>query len=279
VANALNAGLRAIVPERDVTHFSYTGIGYILEDPETGAAAYLIDGGTNGGGAPSGETVYPLPQVPASAAFALMTRSALRSAGMSLVAENGVIVGVVMPRLGLAAATALGGAAIAASSTMAALLALLILTTAFAEWLERTYPRTYWRLRHYTNAATGIVASGFIIETVNGTFGNGVYVADTISEESRGVGCPPDAIDVVTRFQIPAPGEEDPSRVTGFVDLAITRQTYISVSTGVNSRGQREYIIREPLFPTLHPLTQKPVRALLIRNPWSFGVEIENICF
>ncbi len=48
IVNAVNAGYVAFVPERDVTNRGYTGIGYLLLDPQTGNGAYLIDGGTNG---------------------------------------------------------------------------------------------------------------------------------------------------------------------------------------------------------------------------------------
>jgi transglutaminase-like putative cysteine protease len=277
LANAVAAGLKVTVPDRDVEHFGYRGIGYILEDPETGAAAYQIDGGRSGGSSGANETIYPLPQVPASAAFGLIARSALRGTGMSLVAENGLVVGVTMPAVRVAAAAG-AGVLVGGGPILIALLVLLILITAFIEWLDRTYPKTRWRLRHYTNAAVGIVFSGFITETVAGTFGNGVYAVDTIDEERRLAGCPPNSADVVTRLQIPRPGAEDPSLVTGYVDFAITRLNYFVVDAAVNGTGQREYIIREPLFSTIHPVKLMPTRALFLKGPWSFGIEIEDYC-
>jgi hypothetical protein len=48
IANAINAGHVAFVPEADLTHKGFSGIGYLLLDPQTGAGAYLIDGGRNG---------------------------------------------------------------------------------------------------------------------------------------------------------------------------------------------------------------------------------------
>jgi hypothetical protein len=48
IVNAIAAGYVAFVPERDISHKGYTGIGYVLLDPGTGAGAYLIDGGRNG---------------------------------------------------------------------------------------------------------------------------------------------------------------------------------------------------------------------------------------
>lgn len=50
IVNAVGTGKTVLVPERDFLKDNYRGIGYIVEDPATGAAAYLISGGLNGGG-------------------------------------------------------------------------------------------------------------------------------------------------------------------------------------------------------------------------------------
>ena len=50
IVNAINADKTVLVPERDFLKDNYRGIGYIVEDPATGAGAYLISGGLNGGG-------------------------------------------------------------------------------------------------------------------------------------------------------------------------------------------------------------------------------------
>ncbi|MCP4697350.1 MAG: hypothetical protein GY862_10935, partial [Gammaproteobacteria bacterium] len=49
IAHAVNSGKQAIVPKHDLTLGNWTGTGYILQDTATGAGAYLIDGGWNGG--------------------------------------------------------------------------------------------------------------------------------------------------------------------------------------------------------------------------------------
>ena len=49
ISNAVNAGRTATVPKQSLIHGGYKGAGYILQDPETGAAGYWIDGGGNGG--------------------------------------------------------------------------------------------------------------------------------------------------------------------------------------------------------------------------------------
>jgi len=50
ISTAVAQGKVVIVPESEIQHDNYRGVGYIVEDPETGAAAYLISGGLAGGG-------------------------------------------------------------------------------------------------------------------------------------------------------------------------------------------------------------------------------------
>lgn len=49
ITNAVNAGKKVIVPERAPVHGNWKGIGYIIQDTETGGGAYLISSGLNGG--------------------------------------------------------------------------------------------------------------------------------------------------------------------------------------------------------------------------------------
>jgi len=49
IANAVAAGKEAVVSDATVSTGNWSGTGYIITDPATGAAAYLIDGGFNGG--------------------------------------------------------------------------------------------------------------------------------------------------------------------------------------------------------------------------------------
>jgi hypothetical protein len=50
VADALAAGRTVLVPERAIDLGSFAGVGYILQDEQTGSGAYLISGGFAGGG-------------------------------------------------------------------------------------------------------------------------------------------------------------------------------------------------------------------------------------
>lgn len=49
IQNAVNAGKEVTVSKADVTFNGWTGCGYIIVDPVTGAGAYMISGGMNGG--------------------------------------------------------------------------------------------------------------------------------------------------------------------------------------------------------------------------------------
>ncbi|NOY84924.1 MAG: hypothetical protein GXO96_08930 [Nitrospirae bacterium] len=48
IRNFINAGKMVIVPNRNIQHVDYSGIGYNVVDLETGVGGYLISGGFNG---------------------------------------------------------------------------------------------------------------------------------------------------------------------------------------------------------------------------------------
>lgn len=48
IRNAVNAGKLVIVSKTEITYSGWTGCGYIIADPTTGAGAYMISGGMNG---------------------------------------------------------------------------------------------------------------------------------------------------------------------------------------------------------------------------------------
>jgi hypothetical protein len=58
IQNAVNAGLIVIVPQTEVTLNSWTGIGYIVQNPENLTGAYKISGGINGGSSTGGIFCY-----------------------------------------------------------------------------------------------------------------------------------------------------------------------------------------------------------------------------
>lgn len=56
VADAVHAGMEVTIPSRNVEVGGWRGVGYIVEDPLTGAGAYQISGGLSGGAI---EITYP----------------------------------------------------------------------------------------------------------------------------------------------------------------------------------------------------------------------------
>jgi len=48
IQNAVNAGKAVTVPKSNISYNGWIGCGYIITNPETGAGAYMISGGTNG---------------------------------------------------------------------------------------------------------------------------------------------------------------------------------------------------------------------------------------
>lgn len=50
IRNAVAAGKQVITPQQDMSFFDWNGVGYVVLDLDTGAAAYLISGGLAGGG-------------------------------------------------------------------------------------------------------------------------------------------------------------------------------------------------------------------------------------
>lgn len=49
ITNAVNQGLIVTIHERQIKFNDWIGEGYILKNPNTGEAAYIISGGSNGG--------------------------------------------------------------------------------------------------------------------------------------------------------------------------------------------------------------------------------------
>jgi len=50
IQNAVNAGKTVVIPQQNISYYTWTGIGYIVQDPTTGAGAYMISTNLAGGG-------------------------------------------------------------------------------------------------------------------------------------------------------------------------------------------------------------------------------------
>jgi transglutaminase-like putative cysteine protease len=80
ISNAVNAGRTATVPKRTLVHGKYIGSGYILQDPESGAAGYLIAGGANGG--------FTLNCVPATEVVAVAVSAAVQAVAAAMSSDK-----------------------------------------------------------------------------------------------------------------------------------------------------------------------------------------------
>jgi hypothetical protein len=262
IVNALNAGLRVTVPEGDVTHFAYTGIGYIVEDPETGAAAYLIDGGMNGGSAPTPENVYPMPLPPGNAAILLVVGSALRSAGLvAVISPGGQVLGVAL------------GATASALAPPALLLVLMAAIGAFVIWssasaaIEESYPRTSRVFRHYSHAlwTLAISTTRFLVGSRAGDLGPGVYFEEQPRDNTLGANCPvsgEQSVLLVAKYNLPSsnsPIDLGPwgsvlstpfTRAASWIEIEVTRDKYWDavVFRGPNRDGTPETVFRLPFL-------------------------------
>ncbi len=49
ITNAVNAGKEVTIHQSPITANGWTGVGYVVVDPQTGSGAYLIEGGARGG--------------------------------------------------------------------------------------------------------------------------------------------------------------------------------------------------------------------------------------
>jgi hypothetical protein len=261
--NAVAAGLRVTTAQHDITVDNFTGLGYILEDPETGAAAYLISGGRNGGNSPSGQFVYPMPQPVATPIHNFMLSFTLRNAGASLAFQNGIVSGIVLPET--AASTTVTGGSVAGGafgSLSAAIITALVIYSSHAQEIENRYPKTSRVLRHFTRAIHGplIWASKMIISSKEGgTFNKdfrAVYMADINDPQAR-ASCPPTADNsrqISIDYELPLEKNETiEERVRAYVDIEITREGYwdsviIDERTTINSQGTHEVVFKLPLL-------------------------------
>jgi transglutaminase-like putative cysteine protease len=230
IQNAVNAGKRVTASQNDIVVASFKGIGYIVEDPDTGSAAYIISGGRMGGDAPAGANVYPLPQVLATPILGLLVGSSLRSIGAGVVATGGIATGIAVPALiGTCFATIVCGGAV----ILAALVPTLIIYSSQARAIEDRYPRTSRIFRHYTRALVAplIDASKLIFgSAAGGTFNpnrRAVYVEEPIDAT---IACPPTGDQSARKtleYALPLfPAETPLTRANAYVEFEITRAGY-----------------------------------------------------
>lgn len=266
IANAVGAGLEALVSQRNVSTGSFTGVGYILSDPRTGSGSYRISGGRNGDDSPAVESLYPLPQVHASPLIGLMTRALRREMGAgSLVFSGGLLLGLTVPvRPPALPAPPVEGAPPAPDPRLAALSALLMVLMMILEGtsqkeMDEKYPRFSKLLRHYTtrgNAWAIRFTSSVFASDSSAEFKEGAYFAnpgqwlENFPPLNPGVSCPPtpdQSRDIALAYNIP-PGAPDPARVTSYVEVELLRQNYFQYDEITNGNGAIEIVVRKPLM-------------------------------
>lgn len=270
IRNAVASGKRVTASQNDITIAGFTGIGYVVEDPQTGAGAYLISGGKNGGDSPSHENVFPTPQIPFSPVIGLMLASNLRDVNAKIAVENGQIVGIVFPAT-LQFVGAAAGAAAGAAILLLIYLFYILLKKFLEDALNNRRPRDDQPKKVYRYYTTGDtldkVSKGYVIWASMGppegplppagpTFGTGVYVTAHDEPINQGVRCPmtyEQRLFIVTQLQIPRPGRENPDSIDGWLEIEQTIEGLpVVVESGpdlVNSRGVQESVIRSPLVP------------------------------
>jgi len=292
--NAVASGLTVTTAQSDITVAGFTGLGYILEDPQTGAAAYLISGGRNGVDAPApGESVFPLPEIQANGAASLMIGMSVRSAGGSLVMKAS------LTGARAAAGIAIGGGLSGFLAILGILLVILLLLAIIVIALDTLYPPTTERVRHYTrqfdrflrnpdgshtdpNVAPKdiieiekyLIGGIFEASLESATFGAGVYFVDR-TDSVPPVGsqilfsCPPtptESVAVVSAYGIfPRPGETAIERISAYVDITFTREKWPPRTSNRNANNLTEIVVTMPYF-------------FYIRNGSYFGVTHEDTC-
>jgi hypothetical protein len=247
ISAAISAGLEVIAPQNDIHVASFTGAGYIINDPVTGAGSYIISGGRNGNSSPAGQSVYPLPQFPATIVAGVALSSALRDGAISLVVRNGLVTGFLATQslVVVGAGGAAGGAAIGVVAPLIALLAVAAaLAQANAQSIEEQYPRTSKVYRHYTPSliAPLIDSSKTILSSAGDPpgFGRGVYFE---APPDTNIGCPmssQDTSNIMYRYNIEGPDRD------AFIEVEITRSGYWDpvIEVKENDRGGVETIFR-----------------------------------
>lgn len=238
IKNAINAGKEVVVPKSTITHNGWTGVGYIIRDPNTWGGGYIIEGGTAGG-------VYKYEARTAAVTIdnpfslgVMTTISAWQtSVGEVALAEIAGTVGIDIAAL------------IAASETLLALLIiamLIVIIGSVIDTITKTrVPPKYELFRHYSDKAgvTWIIATAFIKITYGGDLGDGSYVTDYRNVE-------PDSFDnrvAICQVINKQPISECPYFIKAYVELLIdtVRRPLIRGAIGV------PHLERQFMYPAI----------------------------
>jgi hypothetical protein len=291
IVNAVNAGLEAVVSRDPVRVAGFNGAGYIITDPATGSGSYRISGGREGNDSPAPPSVYPLVQIPAPF-LGLMTRTLMRSAGVSLVAENGVILGIAIPN-------GIGNppAGFPNANIVSVITVVSMLLSAYMSEINKRYPEKNQPVIYRKYAPEWLTLENLITQSIREsnsaahTFGKGVVYLALHDEDDEvlsnrflhnvSVGCPPYADQkeqLAVAYDLPDENSpKNPVLAESFLDIRITRDNLLVFdheNNPTNRNGITEIRVKDPLY--WNPGSDY---RFLFFGPFIIGVSFDRVCF
>ena len=290
IRNTVNAGLEVMVPQDNITVADFTGVGYIITDPQTGSGSYLINGYRDGGDSPTIETVRPTVQI-SSPIDDFIMKSIVATGVLNLVAENGIIMGVSIPSSGTGAGAGAGGGVIGA------LIVLSMLVHAFMQEVDKRFPEKevpeiYRKYAKEWVTFLNLFSMSFrVSEDESHTFGAGVvYLAkhDQDDENLRKqflvnvpVACPPteqQARDLSEAYQLPNNNSDPiPAMAASYIDIAVTRDNLVEFDKPkevINRNGVTEIRVKGPFH-----WNPRADERYFHFGPAVIGVDFNQLCF
>ncbi len=263
IADAVAMGRVVTVSRDEVSHYGYRGVGYIIEDPNDGSAAYQIDGGLSGGGIDGVTSAIPFPTATFTPVIGILLGPTLKELGARLlVNDSGQMIGV-----GFFAEYAPPVPAPSPrpnNARVAALIAtLLAILSSMNSTLEKTYPKYPTPLAVVKYSEANFAQLNFDRNEIRATAPGGtfnqnstvVYLALSVDPVIRIalpgiVACPPTAaqsIKLAEFYQISPTllPPYDPKRAEAYVYFEITRQGIYNEQFHSNTNGVTEVTIPE----------------------------------
>ena len=276
IVDAISAGLRVTAPQHEIDFGPIRGIGYLIEDPQTGAAAYLISGGLNGTKVPAMSSPSPIQEIPANAPVGLMLRPALREAGADVVVKNGMIVAIVVSGAG-AAVNGNGDPENLAAILAAFSTAGMIGTAYKLRMSEASGSQSKTELRKYSSTTRATI--NWATRAIRQTNGGPVFMAlpkdPSIQQRAGGaINCPPtsdQAALLKSAYRLDPVTGAATAYVDISIDLSIFKSQTRSGPPGVDP-GVTEVLISDPLIKVGD-------HSYLFFGPWAAGAEGVALCW
>lgn len=188
IRSAANAGKQVLVPASNLSIGQWAGVGYVILDTVTGAAAYQISGGLSGGVADIGiALVIPVPEIPKGLPAKIASIIA-NNAGLVLESVETADGPALMLRMPIASfLRGPGPLPVPKTPTEIGLAVMIAVAVAVLSVLKsdtRQDDPKYGHFRHYTTfrAAQSIFQQRQIDPSESGTLGPGVYLTDIVRD-------------------------------------------------------------------------------------------------